>query len=451
MRSSGVGGAAAGVGSLASWGVRTQIRTAKEDPIWRAMARGTKRLRAAESGVNETEVASFPNQNIGTEFGICTGSRYRRKISDAKASRKLVRRVNPYEVYRFGTVGKFMDDKGPQGGANFNYFHRYQLRFHNEGTGTGLTEFPVHLYDITCRADDGSKRTAGQCGQRLFFDNTTGRTRWVGQLCSKEDGSTATSNWQLYQSYLPNADVANTSAQSTKAVNDARQFVKWLKAEFMFYGTVNQHVTFTVALVKFRKEFMATSIDVANGAMPGTSVDSIHGYNNVDQAAFWQSFVKPKTFNPLAKTPRDELNKYVKFIKSWSCRTAASAGQTNEYSGDNQGGQRRMLKVFININKVLDYAKNYNQNFEGNVYGDAGSGANGLENDSWDLFKKNNNDSHLVKSTMRSANDRLYLMVYCNNYYDASSDADPPASTSWLIPQYDMVLYKKVVYKGHDG
>jgi len=326
---------------------------------------------------------SRPSGNAGQLTARSAKTNLGRKMSTASKALMLTRAQLEPLVYRWNGVKAFS-------GNGFYWLS-------NKTVSASTRALPLYLFDLTAVNNEGL--AAPTPFLMLQQDNTAGAMAFTPISGLAEDGTTATSS--LVEEISP---LSGTGAATALTKVHRKSILDSISIQMNCWGSTTKADKYMVALVRFTDDDLVPT--------HGSYVSDLAAANT-KRTDFYQSMMKPLTFNPIATTG-GLFSKKMKIIKQM-----AFTIQPNSTTDGDTDPDVKVIKWFVKMNKLLNYVEK------------ATTLTNVADtNDQADYARQT--ESEITNQV--NPKSRIYLMIRCTNYGVDGTESNV------LTPSFDLSI-----------
>ncbi len=313
---------------------------------------------------------------------------------------KLTRTTLESAVFRWNAVKTF-DTRG------------YYYMSNKTSSQAGYHDLPLFLMDLTSNYQ--GKRGNASLGPlvSLGVKDNVGDIVFQNRDCLDSNGTTLTDVWNVEQS---DRNIELGLSANDKGVG-AQAMLEWASIKMNLWGAKSKATKYNISLVQFSDPELAP----VHHFTPNSYATDLASGETPKRTQFYQSLIKPWTFNPLATT-LGLKSKGIKILQSHNVDIAP-----NSTTDGDQDPQCRVFKLFVKMNKMLNYEGNFNK---------LNTVADFIDQADY----RTETEGIQVSSQIEDRKKRIYLMIRSTNY---GSDA---SESNVLTPSFDLVVRTKQTF-----
>jgi len=389
----GYSGIAAGSAGIAMAGMKRQRQS------YAARARASARSQAVGK---RRKIAPMPRQAM--PYRMASKANRVNRPRKAGGVRKFLKRKSrlsrkkipikpnllvPYVIERHqGVRNERPDDDPDVGPVPLGY---YNINYGQDPGQAGATPFPLYLADLTALNQAGTTPIMHQCVINddgfVGFNQVFVQTNGLGNVTTR------------FLTEDARHDATGTSVKLAQ--------IPWYDIRLKLYGCRKQSVTYTVSLIKFKRDYMDWTMTPPAG-------------NELDQRTVWyQGMVRRLTQNTILPVNND-WKRFVTILKQKVVNI--DSGSSDELDRNPPSVD---VKWFIRDGKIRNYSE-ATVRFPSDVQ---------AFNVGWNVR------SQVVVSPVCPARDRVYLMIQATDMTNAAVDPDQDQDST---PSFDCIIRRRV-------
>ncbi len=298
-----------------------------------------------------------------------------KQMSRLAMESKLTRTALESAIFRWNAVKTF-DTRG--------YYY-----MSNKTSGiSGYHDLPLFLMDLTSNFQGAITTSNRGPLVSLGVKDTNGDMVFQTRECEGPDGTTNTDTWSVEKS---DRNIESGLSGNDKGVG-AQAMLEWASIKMNLWGAKSKATKYNISLVQFLDPELAPY----HGPSPNSYAVDESNAKSSKRNLFFQNLIKPWTFNPLSTTLGLKA-KGMKILQSHNVDIAP-----NSTTDGDQDPQCRVFKLFVKMNKMINYEGNFNP--LNNV-------ANVIDQADYRITKGTQ-----VWNQIQEQKKRIYLMIRATNY-----------------------------------
>lgn len=312
---------------------RTRSRTSKPRRTRRNVRRRKIVSRRSRGNQRRSRVSSIAGSTAGDRQDVARV--YGRKATGMKMIRKLVMVGTTYNLYRLQNIARYGAD---QGQVRLSRQLQTVIFTGQPGVTGNYEELPIYFIELTNRGDNSIPTVwkmwradvSGALNYRTYFSSAEASQTSAGPQ------SIGAGSWLLEK-----GDGSPTT--------NFKDLLSWTELKLDCIGPQSESCKWTASVVQFTENFYHPRAV----SRPSTSFPDVDTLDDNFQARnqLYDALSRPLTSHPFDVQHNDVLRKGMKVIKRMSFVT-----EPKETTDKDTTGQNRMIKMFLWLNRKLDFA-----------------------------------------------------------------------------------------------